>query len=373
MTENEEAFLYPKINEKLCINCRACRKVCPMANKVEKSDLIQIYATQNKNDKQLKNSSSGGMFIIFAEYIIDEKGIVFGSTYDYDFKAYQTSAQTYNELLPMQGSKYVNSDTFNSYIKTKEYLEKDIKVLYTGTPCQIAGLKLYLKKEYPNLFTIDFLCHGVPSPKIFKTYIRSLETKRKGKLKTYNFRDKGKKGWGLVAGYVVERKGKIKKYYESGKLNSYLYGFTKGYFNRTSCYQCPFKGKNYPADITMADYWGVQKYHPHINSEKGVSILIVNSKKGEFFLENIKSKMLIEPTTINHAASENEGLKEIQEKHHIPYIRDEIYKLLDIEPYNAIRKKYLRPKGYMLLWIIDKMPIQLIRIVKKSLGKLFFR
>lgn len=369
MYENKEGFLYPKINETICVNCGICRKVCPFNADIKNSDINEIYAAQNKNIDMLEKSSSGGMFVLFAEHILNNKGVVYGCTFNDDFVVNQTMAINRIELSRMHGSKYVQSDTQKSYKKTKEMVDQGMQVLYSGTPCQIAGLKLYLRKNYDNLLTVDFLCHGVPSPKLFKNYLNSIEKKRKGKVIKFSFRDKSKKGWGIVTSYIINKDGKEKKYYENGNINSYSYGYTKGYFNRQCCYNCPFKGSNHYSDITIADYWGVRNYHPDLNAEKGVSILMINTIHGRKSFEEIYSKMIIEKTDIANASAENKDLIYSGRISEIPEIRNSIYELLIYKDYSSIEKKYLRIKNYYLLWLIDKIPGTMLMKIKGFFNK----
>lgn len=290
MKEDTEGFLYPTIDKGSCIDCGLCEKVCPVINKSEEGPIINVYAAKNDDEKKRLDSSSGGLFIALAEHIISENGTVYGAVFDEKWEVRHSSASTLEELYPMMRSKYVQSKIGNTYLDAESRLKKDQKVLFIGTPCQIAGLKKYLRKEYDNLLAVDFICHGVPSPGVWRRYLKELinnqSDKKKDifKINSINFREKRRgfnwKNYGFVIDYLSVDK-HIKQltscsFYE----NPYMKGFLSDLYLRPSCYSCPAKGGTSGADITIADYWGIENQMPQLDDNKGVGLAIVHTEKG---------------------------------------------------------------------------------------------
>lgn len=283
MVEDGEGFLYPEIDESKCIKCNKCRRFCAnFNNKEEKNE--KAYVAINNSKEQLKESSSGGMFYILAEYTIKNNGVVFGVTYNKNLKAVHEYAETLEECKKFCGSKYVRSDLQDSYIKVKQFLDEGRKVLFTGTACQISGLKKFLGKENENLILCDILCHANPSPKVFELYIKNLEKIKNKKVKYVWFRSK-ENGWKNQTP-IIE--------YEDGQKeeeNSYFIAFVWEMINRPSCYSCQFASKRRISDFTIGDFWGIEKVFPDIETTGGVSLLNVNSEKGSRIFDEVKEKM----------------------------------------------------------------------------------
>lgn len=283
MVEDGEGFLYPEIDESKCIKCNKCRRFCAnFNNKEEKNE--KAYVAINNSNEQLKESSSGGMFYILAEYTIKNNGVVFGVTYNKNLKAVHECAETLEECKKFCGSKYVRSDLQDSYSKVKQFLDEGRKVLFTGTACQISGLKKFLGKEIENLILCDILCHANPSPKVFELYIKNLEKIKNKKVKYVWFRSK-ENGWKNQTP-IIE--------YEDGQKeeeNSYFIAFVWEMINRPSCYSCQFASKRRISDFTIGDFWGIEKVFPDIETTGGVSLLNVNSEKGSRIFDEVKEKM----------------------------------------------------------------------------------
>lgn len=290
MEYNNEGFLYPTIDKDICINCNLCKKVCPIIdNQYEKlfnNPSNEAYALKAFSNKLKMESSSGGAFSIIASKILMKNGVVYGAAYDENFLVKHIRVDNIKDLNKLRRSKYVQSCIGNTYSLAKEDLEKGVSVLFTGTACQIAGLKSFLRKEYNNLLCIDVICHGVPSPMVWNDYIKGLEKKEKAKIVDINFRDK-------IQSWI---KFNITFTFNNGKIiseqvwnNSYMLGFLKDIYLRNSCYNCEFK--NYEikrvSDITMADYWGVDTEEIEFFDDKGVSLLLINSSKGKKVIENL--------------------------------------------------------------------------------------
>ena len=357
MIENEEGFFYPKVDETKCVNCGICIKKCPSVKIPDNGNFQQeVFAAYCKNPEQLLKSASGAASSVFASHIIKENGVVFGVAYDSDLFVHHVSCRSEDELDKIKGSKYVESFTGDTYIEAKEYLEEGKKVLYTGSPCQIAGLKKYLGKEYENLFTVDLICHGVPSRKLFRKYLDWLGHKNKGKIIYYGFRDKDVGGWSCGGKAKTKTKTKTKP----STLDPYYYHFLKGTTYRECCYRCNYCTKERVGDITIGDYWGIEKEHPEFYSTKGVSCLLVNTEKGERLWSIVKDEFETLESTFEQVAKANHNLTRPTQR---TPLRDVIYQHIDdmdVNEYFATqlkipfnlkaRIKLLLPKG-LKIWI----------------------
>ena len=317
MEYDSEGFLYPKVDNSKCIKCGLCSKVCPIIKMDRGIDVwrdgndknngvLDVYGAKNKNiDEQLK-SSSGGMFSIFANYVLEQNGIVFGASFDSNWKVIHKYIDKKEDLDSLRRSKYVQSDINTTYKQAKQFLERKKIVLFTGTPCQIVGLKSYLQKDYDNLIAIDFICHGTPSPKVWEKFLNeNFDTK---KIKSINFRDK-RFGWLYFYLNIFEKNNNEKIYYFINLIrrkgifiqhffyNEFFKAFLANLFLRPTCYECFFKGEK-NSDFTMGDLWGVKKILPKIYDKKGVSVLTINSQKGKEIFEKVKNN--IEYEQINY-------------------------------------------------------------------------
>ena len=303
METDNEGFWYPKVNKNKCIECDLCKKVCPIINIQQKHNKeITAYACKNKDDKVRETSSSGGVFALLCENVINEGGVVFGAAFDKEFNVRHTYAETLDECIKFRGSKYVQSKIGDTYKKAKEFLDKGRIVLFSGTPCQIAGLDTYLIKNYKNLILVDIACHGVPSPLVYKSYINTLEKKNRSKIKEISFRDKST-GWkDYSVSFGFENGKKLKQFRTD---NTYMNGYLKDIFLRPSCYTCKFKKPVTSADLTLADYWGVQNIHPEFDDDKGISLILINSKKGQDLLNTLTNKLEIIHTNLEYATKCN--------------------------------------------------------------------
>lgn len=303
METDEEGFWYPEIDKSKCIDCDLCVKVCPIIHtpKIEREE-IKAYACKNKDLEARVDSSSGGVFSLLCKEVIDDGGVVFGASYDCDFDVRHTYAETIEECIQFRGSKYVQSQIGDTYKQAKKFLNEGRVVLFSGTQCQIKGLNLYLMKKYENLISVDIVCHGVPSPKVFKSYKDLLIKKYKGNIKDIRFRDK-RKGWKEFS-YITEfDNGAV--HAETLKEDTYMKGFLKDLYLRPSCYCCTSKNYTNGSDLSLADYWGVQNIHPEFDDDKGVSLVIANTTKGKQALEKISNKIDIIETDLDYAITHN--------------------------------------------------------------------
>lgn len=367
LTPNDEGFFYPELNKEKCIHCRLCEEICPMMNKPLENEIKDIYAVQINDQKVLLNSSSGGAFRLLADTVIEKGGYVVGCIWGQGYRPVLEIACSKSQLLPMQGSKYLASDTNNIYMRVEKLLKSDELVLFTGTPCQCAGLINYLRRDYENLLVADFLCHGVPSQKAFDAYIKQIYKKNKIKdidTAEYKFRDKTKMGWGIVSSYSWKKgKKKYKKYFV-GLIDSYDYAFTQGYLNRYSCYSCPFRGKERCSDFTFSDFWGYDRFYDDLDISKGLSALSINTDKAEEIKNKLINKARIRKTTVEHVAIENPAILECTEDK-IPEIRKSIYIEIEKTGWERTARKYFRCNNWFLRKIWYMIPTPVMRIIKK--------
>lgn len=291
MLEDEEGFLYPHKNVQKCIDCGLCKKVCPIKQKFGKCEAKEIFAVKNEIDEERINSSSGGFFICLAKFVLSQKGVVFGAVFDTDFEVHHVAAKSMEELSGMLGSKYVQSRIESTYKETLEYLKDGRLVLFTGTPCQIKGLYSFLKnKRYSNLLTMDFLCHGVPSPGVWRQYLS--ET-----FKGINNRLLAAAGKNTVLLSDI--------YYD----NPYMKGFLSDIYLRSSCYECKCKNGESQSDFTIGDYWGAKEVDRGLDDDKGLSIVMINTDKGLDIFGSL-SDLFFQRIPIEHAMMLNGGFSE---------------------------------------------------------------
>ncbi len=286
MIEDKEGFLYPQINIYACTNCNLCNKVCPIINKNDLKKPIHSYAATNVNEEIRLQSSSGGLFSAFSEAVLSKNGIVFGARFNQDWEVIHDYTETTNDLYKFRGSKYTQSVIGNCYIQVERFLKTNKTVLFSGTPCQISGLKHFLKKEYNNLITVEILCYGVPSPLAWKSYLHSISNK-KSSITNINFRDKST-GWKKYS-FSIEYYNN-EKYSQENHNNIYMYGFLKNLYLRPSCKSCPAKLGRSGSDLSIGDCWGIQNIMPEIDDDKGINIVLINTPKGKEFYESLSVK-----------------------------------------------------------------------------------
>lgn len=277
LNRDVEGFLYPKVNIENCIKCGLCENVCPVIHQDEKREPKAIYAAKNPDEKVRKESSSGGLFTMLAESVINRGGVVFGARWNEQWEVIHDYVETPDVIALFRGSKYVQSRIGDNYKKAKQFLQEGRQVLFTGTPCQVAGLRRFLRKEYENLLLVDFICHGVPSPLVWKRYLQEIIKKRRiGTIQSIDFRDKSE-GW---SNYCFNVKGSNSSFSEGNSANIYMRGFVKDLYLRPSCHSCPTKKLKSGSDITIADFWGISAMHPEFDNNKGVNLVVVNTTKG---------------------------------------------------------------------------------------------
>ena len=353
MIEEEKGFKYPVVDKEKCINCGLCDKVCPIINNKKIENTPVAYACYNKDEEIRKNSSSGGIFTLIASNIIKNNGVVFGVAFDNEFNVKHIMVEKVEDLEKLRGSKYVQSDIGDTYKKAKECLEEGREVLFTGTPCQIEGLKTYLRKDYENLYTQDIICHGVPSPKVWNKYKEYRENKDKDIPINISFRNKDN-GWQYFNLKFLYNK----KEYKRNKIEDlFMKSFLQNMSLRDSCYACSFKKYNRLSDITLADFWGIDNILSELNDNKGISLVIVNSEKGQAMIKNIKDNIFVKEVNIEEALKFNPSMiKSASKNQH----REDFFKDLECEKFDKVVNKYAT-KTNIVVKILRKIKHTLIK------------
>lgn len=292
LSEDEEGFLYPKVDVTSCIECGLCEKVCPVLHQETPRLPDVCYAAITPNEKIRKESSSGGVFTAIASAVLKEGGVVFGARFDTDWSVIHDYAETQEEIAAFRGSKYLQSRIGNTFQQAEDFLKAGRKVLFTGTPCQIAGLRRYLRKDYPNLLTMDFICHGVPSPLVWQQYLQEVRKKHSDiKISQIYFRDKtvGWKKFSLKITQIKEQE-EITVLSEPFLQNIYMLGFLKDIYLRPSCYSCAAKSMKSGSDLTIGDFWGIHQKMPEWDDDRGTSCVLIQTEKGKQYFEQAQLK-----------------------------------------------------------------------------------
>lgn len=343
LEEDTEGFLYPQVDEETCIKCGLCEKVCPILNQADKLSVLEVLAVKNPNDEERMNSSSGGVFLPLAREVINQGGVVFGAVYDESWEVHHVYAEKIEDVYPMMGSKYLQSKIGNSFKDAERFLKQGREVLFVGSPCQIAGLRTYLlNKQYQNLLAVDFLCHGVPSPGVWRRYLAEsyggYDAKEQSRLQAtagknsvlllslnatspivdIKFRDKTESGWKKFR-FVVRQKSASKAdqntvlssdiHYD----NPFMRGFLSDIYLRPSCYECKCKNGVNHSDMTIADFWGINQIAPEFDDDKGVGLVLLNTKKGEEYFSRLPMDMM--PSNLEKAHYYNGGFNEHTKAH----------------------------------------------------------
>lgn len=312
---DEEGFLYPKVDTGTCNDCGLCEKACPVIDPSADKYPFQVYAAKNKNEEICTKSSSGGVFSMLAEHIIRAGGVVFGARFNERWDVEHAYTETIEGIEQFRSSKYVQSRIGNAYCEAEKFLKEGRQVLFTGTPCQIAGLRKFLRKDYVNLLCVDVICHGTPSPGVWRDYMRSIISPRGRKdsvlsalysplsegdalqIKGISFRDK-RLGWKQFSFVLQFSQGDSRS--EENSVSSSLITFTEPVYKnlwmrsmlhnfmlRPSCYDCPARKGSSGSDILLGDFWGINRCHPDFYSEKGVSLVLAYTDKGKSLIESL--------------------------------------------------------------------------------------
>lgn len=335
MISDSEGFWYPKVDETQCINCGACEKVCSIATPRPPTgnECIAAYAVMHKEDSVRLKSSSGGVFSALATYVLEQGGVAFGAGFDENFDVIHQYIENIDEIDVLCGSKYVQSRIGNAYRQAEAFLKTGRLVLFSGTPCQIEGLLSYLKKPYENLITQDLICHGVPSPMVWQKYIEYRRAAVNGaKPRKIAFRAKNE-GWKRYSvSFLFENDTEYRATLDKDPM---MQVFLKNLCLRPSCYDCHFKTKKRRSDITLADFWGVKNVLPEMDDDKGTSLIIIHSKKGQAIFEKISSSLNFIKTDIDKAIFYNSSMIKSVE---IPHERSVFFKMINEKPYKAFKQ-----------------------------------
>jgi coenzyme F420-reducing hydrogenase beta subunit len=366
MLSDEEGFWYPEVDYSKCFKCAKCINVCPIINyKTIKNETIKddpvAYACMNKNESIRLESSSGGLFTVIAERVIKNEGVVFGAGFNKNFEVVHSYVESKEELEKFRGSKYVQSKIGDTYKQARDILEKGRNVLFTGTPCQIGGLQAFLKKSYENLLCVDIICHGVPSPVLWKKYIKYREEKAGSSTQRIAFRRKDE-GWKRFSvSFLFKNNTEYRKTHDK---DLYMRAFLKDVCLRPSCYGCRFKTLYRQSDITLADFWGIQNIFPEMDDDKGISLIFVNSTAGRVMFEQIKDKILCKEVNINEAVKYNSAA--IKSVEYNPK-RKNFFNEINDEPFDRLVKKYCTDK---LTVRVKRRAKSVIRAVLEKIGLL---
>ena len=367
LTENENGFLLPTVNTDSCISCGKCEKVCPVLDYTAKIDETHTaFAAYAKTPKDRFNGSSGGVFGGAAKHFLKSNGIVYGAAFDEHLQLKTTKAENEDELTPLFKSKYLQCDIGSAFIDIRQHLENGKKVLYTATPCQIQALKKYLGKTYENLWTIDFVCHGVPSQKFFDLCREYTQTKQNIQIENYQFRAKKKHGSTPHYYKMKYRKNEKSKEKTSLYLHSpFYYGFQKYITLRESCYHCPFAKSNRPSDITIGDFHAIDKYVAGINRFDGVSTVVINTEKGATLWKEIQPDFVEHPIDFSVLLENKELMTGPTPK---PKNYDVFWSNYRALSFKDFAKKHLNGKKEWMKRLYYHLPAFTRKILKKVIG-----
>lgn len=365
MKENEEGFFSPSV-DKDCINCGLCVSHCPIFTPIKNDEIkLERYAVILKDKELLPKSSSGGLFAGIANYILKNNGVVYGAAYDKNLDVHHIGITNVKDLAALQGSKYVTSNTETTFADVKNKLEDGIMVLYSGSPCQIAGVKAFLGRSYANFYTMDLICHGVPSLKLFRKYLQWLGKKHHGKIIYYGFRDKDVAGWCCRGKILVKTKTKTKTKTIIWECDPYYNSFMKCETYRESCYNCLYANTSKRSgDISIGDFWGTDMNYPEIPRENGISFCSINSYQGQKIWGLVRDFFDIYECHSNESLKLNIAYNHPSER---PVVRNSIYDGID----GNISKffSHFHYSNYYKFAVSMSIPRPVKKIVKKVLGK----
>ena len=336
MQIDAEGFNYPVINPDTCNSCELCSRICPITNQWHNKWLLttpDVYAAWHLNDDVRAGSASGGVFSALANKVLSQHGIVFGAAFDKQLQLRHIGIETKAQLAALRGSKYIQSINGNSFQQAKESLKRGQPVLYTGTPCQIAGLYAYLQRDYEHLYTCDIFCHGVPSPKVFRKHLQNLEQKHHAQVINYRFRSKYF-GWRPYGIHIEFSDGKV--YNTTSMLEPFTRGFLESLYLRPICSVCPYTSTTRTADVSIGDFWGIDKYLPELDDNKGISTVLVNTQKGREIFESCRSELFIQPCGLKQALQGALSNPSIPSSHRPAFFAD-----LDRLPFRKLQRKYI--------------------------------
>lgn len=287
MVRDREGFAYPRTEMSLCVNCGRCRQVCPLKHRSRGAGGHKYYGARALDESVRHSSSSGGVFTVFARHMFSRGGAVFGAAYDENMRVVHCMAEDETQLERIRRTKYVQSDMGGIYGRIESLLKEGRSVLFSGTPCQAHGLRLFLEKPWENLVTLDLVCYGVPSPGIWQDYVAYLEHRHGGKMREFSFRDKRGGDHGRTRSYVIDGE----EYAGPHGKDGYCLMYFRNYILRPSCHECPYCSVDRGSDITIGDFWGIEKVKPEMDDGMGTSLVILHTKKGERLWNQVRDQL----------------------------------------------------------------------------------
>lgn len=345
MKEDYLGFKYPEVDSELCVECGICEKVCFYRDGINSEEPHAILGARNSNEEEVLTSRSGGVFPALYTEVINNGGVVYGASFNDAMVVEHKGVADLDSCVSFKGSKYVQSELGDTYRSVLSNLKKGTKVLFSGTPCQVAGLKKATPVKYHrNLYTIDIICHGVPSPRLFKDYLRMVEEQSHSNVISFNFRDKSINGWHDHKESYLLKDGSVVV------DNLYTELFYTNCFFRESCYACPFAKTSRVSDITLGDFWGWEKVFPSVNvDDKGYSLVFVNSEKGVALMDACRSGLELK-MVYNVEPCLQRNLKQPTSS---PKNRNQVTHYYEEQGCKKLIKRYIRKS---FLWrVLDKM------------------
>ena len=336
MQRDVEGFLRPVICQDGCVQCGLCYSTCPVINPRSGSSTPVACAAKCTDEDVRANSSSGGVFTLLAEYVLDAGGVVFGAGFDETFDVVHMAVETKENLGRLRSSKYVQSSIGTTFQQAKQYLDSGRMVYFSGTPCQIEGLLSFLGQPYEKLITQDLICHGAPSPMAWQRYLQEVQKKYRANIEKINFRCK-KLGWHKY-GVQIEFSND-KQQLNAHDADFYMRSFLADLCLRPSCYLCAFKDMSRACDITLADFWGIQNYLPEMDDNRGVSLVICHTPKAQKLLEKIQHRLIAAPVNLQDAVRHNTAMIQSVPK---PAKRDEFMALIQQRAFSRVARKYCK-------------------------------
>lgn len=360
MSADENGFLFPVIDPDKCVACGLCEKSCSIINQPKTAETEpKAYAAYSKDENMRLESSSGGVFTEIAKAVLARKGVVFGAAYDEKFEVLHICVDNEADLTRLRGAKYAQSDLHSIFCQVKARLDEGQDVLFSGTPCQVSGLKAFLRKDYANLLTVDFVCHSVPSPMAWREYVKYRAYKdNDGNLPTaINLRSK-QTGWTNYQYSNLFTYADGHSYVSRSSESLYMRLFVGGYINRESCANCQFKGYNRVSDLTIGDFWGIWDVAPEMDDNKGTSVVLVQTSKGAESLDSISDRVVAKPVTLEEASRQNQAMLKCS---HPNERRSEALKLIRDGNVADCRRVFVVPEPTMVT--------RIKRLAKRFFGK----
>ena len=367
MQPDSLGFLYPHIDAALCVDCGLCARICPVNHPSKAVYPATVYAVQSADRADLMSSTSGGAASVFSQYVINQGGVVYGCSGSDITHICHKRIDTFSELNQLKGSKYVQSEIGLVFQQVRDDLKAGKKVLFTGTPCQVAGLKNFLRKDYETLITVDLVCHGVPSQQLLLDEIR--RNKIISQDSSITFRKKGTFAKDLKYGIYIENDNHL-VYAKDYPKGYYIMGFMAGLFLRNSCYSCHWTTPNRCSDITLGDFWGLGNLkNEEMNKGRGISEVLLNTEKGTLFFEACKSLFHWEERFVQEAINGNGRFKRPSERHPLYYKFQQMYMT---EGFTRCSRKCLR-RDYRRYYITSLKQSLLKLLVKVPYARSTYR